>query len=415
MRRASQQQRTIYSLTYTSIFLLPLHLLVFTYGKIVNYKPGFYVADLVPRWWNSTASEQLQLLIIQAGDAPFLATLPAGPVLTATYAAPSTGVPASSNSPSPRGKVAAAVIVPLLVVAALAAFFWIRRSRAKGKEKSHHSSICFLGAQEASRLSRSEEVYGEYGFAVEGPEYRISMRSASRNGSGWGSVSAGKTSFESGGFEDVGPALTMMRVQGQEQEQQNYHAHRASVASAAFAAGASETLFTASPSPYQTSFSSAVPSTLSNDSSPTFLNSHNSHNANSAASSLSSNDTGLNKEDDAVFTGMAPPKNGSSPDDMLRAYAERKAAAAASAGSSSISPASPASPVSGPGGNGHGHGRGIGGIGGKLKTLKGKMSVPSPLGRRFLTEAREVRGERGERERGEKERDGSESGHGHAM
>ncbi|KAF9062674.1 hypothetical protein BDP27DRAFT_1368648 [Rhodocollybia butyracea] len=726
----------------------------------VNYKPGFYVADLMPRWWNSTASEQLQLLIIQAGDAPFLATLPAGPVFTATYAAPSTGVPASAQTSGvsassdsvtnvqqstassssrhlPGGKVAAAVIMPLLVVAALAAFFWIRRSRAKGREKrkewtekvdkrmsvvsSDWQSISVVGAQaairssmairgsgsmdqarasyaemaqresmvanlagmgvqapgggvggffipgqedpmvnpimsmptpsipglprptsvlsttspqgpplrpglgtgvglrssaysnaaaaarvsrvsfaephipgkasmegrrsiyererpsvdsrrsvysqntqntrgsrafhyandddeeempplpegaaerasqfymlgsgvglgagtgsagglgghmniststlnsnnsnssgaqEASRLSRFEEVYGEYGFAVEGPEYeaqeayaytspepspaypsstypvsppfpsafpasnasstafptafpstyaqspspivtdvarvegtgamsptqrlgpvalsaddikrRISMRSASRNGSNGsvgGSVSIGKTSFESGGFEDVGPALTMMRVQEQEQEQQNYHAH---TASAAFAAGASETLFTASPSPYQTSFTSSEPSSLNsfNTTSATSLN---------APSPITTVST---QEDGSVFSGMAPPKNGSSPDDMLRAYAERKAAAAA-ASSGASSPISPASPVSG------------GGIGGKLKTLKGKMSVPSPLGRRFSTEAREVRGERGERERGERERgerergererDGSESGHGHAM
>ncbi|KAF9062677.1 hypothetical protein BDP27DRAFT_1368651 [Rhodocollybia butyracea] len=166
-----------------------------------------------------------------------------------------------------------------------------------------------------------------------------------------------------------------MCIQEQEQEQQNYHAH---TASAAFAAGASETLFMASPSPYQTSFTSSEPSSL------------NSFNATSATSlnAPSPITTASPQEDGAVFTGMAPPKDGSSPDDMLRAYAERKAAAAASSGASS--PISPASPVSG-------------GLGGKLKTLKGKMSVPSPLGG-----GSQLRRGRlgGEGERGERERDG---------
>ncbi|KAJ3751181.1 hypothetical protein DFH05DRAFT_167916 [Lentinula detonsa] len=123
----------------------------------VPFGKGYYEADLMPRWWNSTSSEQLQLLIIQSGDAPFLATLPAGPVFTATYSTPSSGTPesaetslastdsgitevqstASSTSSShlSGGKIAAAVLMPLLVVASLAAFFWIRRSRAKGKEQ----------------------------------------------------------------------------------------------------------------------------------------------------------------------------------------------------------------------------------------------------------------------------------------
>jgi len=88
-------------------------------------------------------------------------------------------------------------------------------------------------------------------------------------------------------LEDVGPALTMMRAQDQE----HTHRHTPSAASAAFASSDSETLFTASPSPYQTSFASAP------DTKPP-----------------------------SPFGGMAPPKNAMSPDDMLKAYAaERKA------------------------------------------------------------------------------------------
>jgi len=122
----------------------------------VPYKQGWYNATLMPRWWNSTASEQLQLLIIESGDAPFMATLPPGPVFTATYVAPSSGTPAaadtslnsddsgittvaatsssSSKSGLSKGKIAAATIMPLLVAIALGlAWFWIKRSRAKGK------------------------------------------------------------------------------------------------------------------------------------------------------------------------------------------------------------------------------------------------------------------------------------------
>ncbi|KIK57197.1 hypothetical protein GYMLUDRAFT_61498 [Collybiopsis luxurians FD-317 M1] len=125
----------------------------------VDYTKGSYEATLMPRWWNSSSSEQLQLLIIQSGDAPFLATLPAGPVFTATYTTPSSGVPASaqtslsstsdqitnvkaasastsSSSHLSGGKVAAAVIMPLLVVAAIGAFLWLRRSRTRGRAKS---------------------------------------------------------------------------------------------------------------------------------------------------------------------------------------------------------------------------------------------------------------------------------------
>ncbi|KAE9409706.1 hypothetical protein BT96DRAFT_931836 [Gymnopus androsaceus JB14] len=115
----------------------------------VPYKQGWYNATLMPRWWNSTASEQLQLLIIESGDAPFMATLPPGPVFTATYVAPSSGTPAaadtslnsddsgittvaatsssSSKSGLSKGKIAAATIH------ASTRGHRLRRSRAKGK------------------------------------------------------------------------------------------------------------------------------------------------------------------------------------------------------------------------------------------------------------------------------------------
>ncbi|KAF5372539.1 hypothetical protein D9758_005291 [Tetrapyrgos nigripes] len=120
----------------------------------ITFSSGSYNATLKPRWWNSTSSEQLQLLIIQHGDAPFLATLPGGPTFSATYQAPSSGTPdvaditkaSGSDSvtqvdaktepaSSHRGKIAAAVLVPLLALIALGIFAYLKISRTRGKEK----------------------------------------------------------------------------------------------------------------------------------------------------------------------------------------------------------------------------------------------------------------------------------------
>ncbi|KAJ3754764.1 hypothetical protein EV360DRAFT_96440 [Lentinula raphanica] len=447
----------------------------------VPFSKGYYEAELMPRWWNSTSSEQLQLLIIQSGDAPFLATLPAGPVFTATYTTPTSGTPesaqtslastdsgitevqstASSTSSShlSGGKIAAAVIMPLLAVTALAVFFWIKRSRAKGKEQrktwsekvdqrmsvvsADWASIHPSGAQAAirnsmairasmeaegrivsfaadpaipgrpsgetrrsiydrerpsfdsaqrrsgysqysqnsatrgsrafhyadgemppmpegaaerasqfyalnsntnfsnlglstshmnissstlnsasvdanrmSRMSRFDEVYGdEYStqeydddradgamsptqtmgplaLSTEDIKKRISMRQGNNS----------KVSFDSGS-DDVGPALTRNDARSRQR-------------------CTSETIFTTSPSPNQTSFPSfPMPSltgtvmTASPVSSPIEMPT-----APGPSSTIPATST---------YTGMAPPKNGLSPDDMLRAYAERKAAASA--------------------------------------------------------------------------------------
>ncbi|EMD36089.1 hypothetical protein CERSUDRAFT_115995 [Gelatoporia subvermispora B] len=121
--------------------------------QTVDFAPGSYVADLKPKWWNSTASVNLQLSIVPAGSSLFMVTMPAGPVFSATYTAPTSGptpadadtsqpdaaiqtvnnVPSSKHGPS-RGAVAAAVLLPLLLVIGIGVYFYIRRSRAKGKE-----------------------------------------------------------------------------------------------------------------------------------------------------------------------------------------------------------------------------------------------------------------------------------------
>ncbi|KAF5372294.1 hypothetical protein D9757_009612 [Collybiopsis confluens] len=139
------------NITWDSTCLTPTNNLVDVYLYAPSASP--------PRlhlWENiDFTKEQLQLLIIQSGDAPFLATLPPGPIFTATYSTPSSGTPASaqtgivssadqitdakaastssSSSHLSGGKIAAAVIMPLLVVGAICAFLWIKRSRSKGK------------------------------------------------------------------------------------------------------------------------------------------------------------------------------------------------------------------------------------------------------------------------------------------
>jgi hypothetical protein len=116
----------------------------------VGFNAGSYNATLKPNWWNSTASMSLQLTIINSGTPPFLSTFPAGPVFTATYKAPPGGAPPSSQSDDgvtqvnnlsgishkslAPGKTAAAVIIPLLIVA-LVVGAYLKISRARGKEK----------------------------------------------------------------------------------------------------------------------------------------------------------------------------------------------------------------------------------------------------------------------------------------
>lgn len=126
--------------------------------EALDFSAGSKSVDLMPRWWNSTDSMVLSLLIVESGLPPALATLPAGPVFTATYSVPSTGVPASADTSKVNagdgvtkatddissgitsshhlsgGRTAAAVIVPLLVVI-LGILAWFKISRQKGKEK----------------------------------------------------------------------------------------------------------------------------------------------------------------------------------------------------------------------------------------------------------------------------------------
>jgi len=120
----------------------------------VDFTAGSVSVNLLPRWWNATASIHLQLGIVPAGQAPFQSSqLPAGPIFTATYTPPSSGnIPAAADvsiTTSPiinmdqkpqghgmtPGKTAAAVLIPLLVAMAIAAAY-VRWQRKKAETKS---------------------------------------------------------------------------------------------------------------------------------------------------------------------------------------------------------------------------------------------------------------------------------------
>ena len=122
----------------------------------VNFGLGSYQTTLEPRWWNDSSSVQLQLSIVTSGTQPFLSPLPAGPIFTATYAAPTSGAtPAGAdlstpntvsyvnNFPTPQsltsGRIAAGVLIPLLFIG-LGIAYYIKMSRIKAKEKSKRFS-----------------------------------------------------------------------------------------------------------------------------------------------------------------------------------------------------------------------------------------------------------------------------------
>ncbi|KAF5319674.1 hypothetical protein D9619_008395 [Psilocybe cf. subviscida] len=116
-----------------------------------------YNAELMPRWWNATDSQQLTISIVPVNQPPFTSAFAAGPIFTATYKAPADGstpavadttvfsngvtdvsaaLSANKSSITPGGKAAAALF-PLLFVIGLGVYGYIRWKRTKeaGKRK----------------------------------------------------------------------------------------------------------------------------------------------------------------------------------------------------------------------------------------------------------------------------------------
>lgn len=131
--------------------------IIHVWGKVYN-EYGTYETTLSPSWWNGTSSAQLYLNILASGTQPFQSNLPAGPVFNASVsdasAASSSSTDTSSytqvnNGPSTssakhgvsKGGIAAAVIIPLLAIAGLVAFAYIRIKRGVEKEKRRRFSV----------------------------------------------------------------------------------------------------------------------------------------------------------------------------------------------------------------------------------------------------------------------------------
>ncbi|RSH90539.1 hypothetical protein EHS25_001144 [Saitozyma podzolica] len=142
-----------------------------------DFSAGSYTATLLPSWWNDTTSASLQLSIINHGQPSWMTSSPAGPVFTVDYAASAmyttttkngavqtvTASAAATQSSDAvfqnvsstkssggisKGAIAAAVIVPLLALAAIAAVavrFWRQREAEKRRRWSQalstHSNL----------------------------------------------------------------------------------------------------------------------------------------------------------------------------------------------------------------------------------------------------------------------------------
>lgn len=111
----------------------------------VNFAAGKYTGTLHSSWWNSTGSSvKLQLKIVPNGSPPFLSDFPAAPIFSATKGSKDNGKVTAgidnvnnfsqAHSSSSKGKVAAGVLIPLLIIIGASIYAWFRHQRRKGKE-----------------------------------------------------------------------------------------------------------------------------------------------------------------------------------------------------------------------------------------------------------------------------------------
>ncbi|KAF8639341.1 hypothetical protein AX17_001561 [Amanita inopinata Kibby_2008] len=103
----------------------------------VKFATGHHVVDLQPRKWNSTSSQQLQLSMYQSNTPSFLSPLPAGPVFTASYDPQKDGqdIKSETSSKMTHGKTAAAVLMPLIIIACIGVAVYVKMQRRRVKEE----------------------------------------------------------------------------------------------------------------------------------------------------------------------------------------------------------------------------------------------------------------------------------------
>ncbi|KLO07750.1 hypothetical protein SCHPADRAFT_859755 [Schizopora paradoxa] len=129
--------------------------------KDVDFTKGTFTTNFNGKWWNQTTTVDLQLAIVESGSQPFMATLPAGPIWHAQYTATSSssdsilnsnatesGVTEVNNLPNAtksglsKGSIAAAVLVPLIVLGlALGGYIKYVRSKEKKSRKRWSEAV----------------------------------------------------------------------------------------------------------------------------------------------------------------------------------------------------------------------------------------------------------------------------------
>ncbi|KAK0505610.1 hypothetical protein EDD18DRAFT_340441 [Armillaria luteobubalina] len=191
---------------------------IYVWEEVKN-ADGTYEATLEPRWWNSSSTIQLQLVILPSGNPPFLATLPAGPLWNATYTQPESGTPdsadtskqgpagevvgsASDSKAISAGQLAAAVVTPVIfIILCMAAWLvWRRRKGLKERKAwteavdrrmsttSDWPSITVAGASAAIRNSLAWDTYSnEHGKPA---KFKFLCRFRERRS--WGCASSSK-------------------------------------------------------------------------------------------------------------------------------------------------------------------------------------------------------------------------------
>jgi hypothetical protein len=123
----------------------------------LDFTTGSFSDVLKPKWWNDTESQPLQFLLLPAGSQPYTNTLPPGPLFNMTYTADDTNaanadtstmdstVEDVSRNPAEEkkaysGKVAAGVLVPILIIALLGIAYYVKMRRAKTADKTKRFS-----------------------------------------------------------------------------------------------------------------------------------------------------------------------------------------------------------------------------------------------------------------------------------
>jgi len=119
----------------------------------VQFAPGSYLATLKSQWWNSTSSIDLQLSIVQSGSPVFSSPMPAGPIFNATSSSSGSSITGGASEAGitnvgsvsvkhglSGGEIAAAVIIPVLLIISLCVAYYLKISRAKGRDESRRRS-----------------------------------------------------------------------------------------------------------------------------------------------------------------------------------------------------------------------------------------------------------------------------------